>query len=108
MEKINYWLVIGYSLIGWVVQVGSYYFKFDTDDKFDKVKFWRTYDKYIILGLISAIALGLLGDFGWPTITEKLNVNIKYDERVGIITGAFSCLIFLFASRNAHRKLEEK
>jgi len=105
--EINYFLAISYALVGWIVQVTVYYFKFDTDAPFDKAKFWHAYDKYIILGFVGSIALALLGDFAWPTITEKLGVNVTYDERVNIIIGAISVLIIMFFSRNAHKKLEQ-
>ncbi len=103
---INYFAAIGYALIGWVVQVTVYYFKFDTDEAFDKAKFWRTYDKYIILGLVSAIAIALMGDYGWEKISEKFNIGLHYDERVNIPLGIVSCLIILWFSRNANKKLE--
>lgn len=108
MDQINYWLALGYALIGWAVQVVVYYFKFDTDEPFDGKKFWRIYDKYIILGFTTALAIALLGDFAWPTINEYFTVNLPYDERVNIILGAFSCLIFLYVSRNAHEKFGDK
>ena len=107
MEKINYLLALGYALIGWVVQCTTYYFQFDTDQVFDKVKFWRTYDKYIILGFVSSIAVALLGDFAWPTVNEKFGTAFKYDERVNIIFGLISVLIVMWFSRNAKKKLEE-
>lgn len=105
--EINYFAAIGYALIGWLVQCAVYYFKFDTDYSFDKAKFWRTYDKYIILGLAGAIAIALLGDFGWATVIEKMGFVVEYDERVNIIFGGISSLIILWFSRNAHKKLDE-
>jgi hypothetical protein len=105
--EINYFLALGYALVGWLVQVTVYYFKFDTDGPFDRSKFWNTYDKYIILGFVGSIALALLGDFAWPTVTEKLGLSITYDERVNIIIGAVSVLIIMWFSRNAHKKLDQ-
>ena len=105
--EINYFSAIGYALIGWVVQCTVYYFKFDTDEAFDKAKFWRTYDKYIILGFVSSIAIALMGDFAWPTVTEKLGFNFVYDERVNIILGTVSVLVVMWFSRNAHKKLDQ-
>lgn len=107
MKDVNYFLAIGYALIGWVVQVVYYYFQFDTDEGFDWRKFWRTYDKYIILGFVCSIAFALLGDFGWPTVTTYLGVDLHYDERFSILLGIFSLLIFLFLSRKARKKFEE-
>ncbi len=107
MEKINYLLAIGYALIGWVVQITVYYFKFDTDEAFDGAKFWRTYDKYIILGFVSSIAIALMGDFAWPSITQKLEFALPYDERVNILLGSISVLIVMYFSRNAHKKLDQ-
>ena len=106
MEGINYFLAIGYALIGWVVQVTVYYFKFDTDEPFDGVKFWRTYDKYIISGFVFSIAIALLGDFSWPQITQKFEFDLPYDERVNILLGSISVLIVMYFSRNAHKKLD--
>lgn len=104
--EINYWLALGYALIGWVVQVTVYYFKFDTDEPFDGRKFWRTYDKYIILGFVASLALALLGDFAWPTLNEYFTTNLPYDERINIILGAISTLILLWISRKAEEKFK--
>lgn len=106
MSKINYLLAIAYSLVGWCVQVTYYYFQFDTEEVFDKVKFWRTYDKYIILGFVTSLAIALLGDFAWPTVNEKFGTTFQYDERVNIIFGCISVLIIIWFSRNAKKKLE--
>lgn len=105
MSEINYFAAIGYALIGWVVQVTVYYFQFDTDEPFDRGKFWRTYDKFIILGFVGSIAIALLGDFAWPTITEYFGVTIQYDERVNIILGGISVLIVMWFSRKVKEKL---
>jgi hypothetical protein len=105
--EINYFAAIGYSLIGWFLQCVYYYFQFDTDDPFDKKKFWNRYDKYIVFGFAASITLALLGDFAWPTITSKFGFDVKYDERVNIFIGFFSVLIVLYLSRNAKKKLEE-
>lgn len=105
MEGINYLAAIGYALIGWIVQITVYYFQFDTDEQFDRKKFWNVYDKYIILGFVSSLALALLGDFAWPTVTEKIGVHIPYDERVNIILGGISVLIVMWFSRKAKEKL---
>jgi hypothetical protein len=105
MKDINYLLAIGYALIGWIGQVTYYYFQFDTDEALDRLKFWRVYDKYIILGFVSAITLSLLGDFGWADITAFLRINVQYDERVNIFIGLLSSLIILFISRKAKEKL---
>jgi hypothetical protein len=104
--EINYFLAIGYALIGWLVQVTVYYFQFDTDEAFDRVKFWRMYDKYIVLGFVSSIAIALLGDFAWPSVVEKFGWAIEYDERVNIILGGVSVLVIMWFSRNVKKKLE--
>lgn len=104
IPEINYYLAVLYALIGWVVQVTIYYFQFDTDEPFDGKKFWRVYDKYIILGFVSSLAIALLGDFAWPTLNEYFTVNLEYDERINIPLGIVSSLVVLWFSRKVKER----
>jgi len=81
-------LSILYALVGWAVLVVWYYFEYDTDEPFDFPSFWNKYDKYIILGFVGAIGLGILSDFLWDYMFMKLlNTDIPYQNRFAIFVG---------------------
>lgn len=88
-HEINYWLAIGYMLIGWAVKVTMYYFQFDTDKKFNFKKWWRIYDKYIILGFVGAIAFAFISDFVWYQLLDGLvgAEGTPYELRLNIVIG---------------------
>lgn len=88
-NEMNYFAAVGFALIGWFVQCTRFYFVWDTDKRFNWKKFWRHYDKYIILGFVGAIALAFVGDLVWTYILSGwLDMEgTPYDERVNIFLG---------------------
>lgn len=86
----SFWLAaIGYMLIGWAVRVALYYFKFDTDKKFNFKKWWRIYDKCIILGFVGSVAFAFIADLVWVYgLDGVLGMDgVPYEVRFNIIIG---------------------
>lgn len=108
-QEINYSSAIFFSLIGWIVRVTMYYFKFDSDtEKFNLRKFWDIYDRYIIAGFVASIALSFLGDVLWTFIDGWVGLDEHpFDERFNIITGFLAILIIMLFDRKANTKVNE-
>lgn len=111
-HEIDYSSAIFFSLIGWVVRVTMYYFKYDRDDgteKFDFQKFWGVYRQYIIAGFVASIALSFLGDVLWGFIDGWVGLEgTPYDERFNIVTGFLAILIIMLFDRKATVKSNEE
>lgn len=105
-QEINYWIAIPYALLGWAVRVCWYYFKYDKDTtSFDLRDWWRIYDKYIVLGFISCVALAFLSDLLWPIVDAWVSLDgSPFDERVNIVIGFLAIGILMFFDKKATSK----
>lgn len=107
-HQINYSLAICFALIGWCVRVTWYYFKFDSDTvKFDFFKFWEIYDKFIIVGFVSCIALAFLSDIIWSIVDAWVGMDkVPFDERFNIALGFLAIGILMFFEKKANTKFD--
>lgn len=108
-QEIDYSSAIFFALIGWIVRVTMYYFKYDSDtEKFDFIKWWNIYDKFIIAGFVASIALSFLGDVLWSIIDSWVGMEgVPFDERFNIVTGFLAILILMFFDKKANSKAND-
>lgn len=108
-QEINFALAIFYGLVGWLVRVTYYYFHYDKDTtSFSLREFWKVYDRYIIVGFSSCLALAFLSDIIWLAGRSYVGMgDVAFDERVNIFLGFLAILILMFFDRKAKTKFDE-
>lgn len=108
-HTINYVLAITYALLGWVVRVTWYYFEYDSDTlPFSLHKWWDIYDKFIITGFVTCVALAFLSDIIWSVCDAWVMMDgTPFDERFNIAIGFLAIGILMFFEKKSKSKLND-
>lgn len=115
---INFFLAAVYGLVGFVLRLAWYYWEYSNvidaktpGAKFPWKRWWRIYDKYIILNLVACLALSLVSDWIWHFVEGwffDAGTAPAFDERINIIIGFLAIAILYFINNKAIKRERER